>query len=396
MTLLPEPVARCRVPVTFSPSQLAFGERCLLRTVLGSARGLPTLTAHPAAALGRVFHKLLELAVRRAIPRQGTAGCDAERELHRLLDEEDARLAATWPSDPPRLRDIFPPLIWRRKRRVVLDLAEKYLAGAVPAAPVGAGGGMIRNAQNLPPEGSWSEVYLEAPSLRLRGRADLIERTQGDVVIRDLKTGRVLTDDNEVLPHIERQMQLYGAMAYVVWPSARVSLVVDHGVEREVAFAREHEEGVLAWLQSILDRLPPDRNIEAEALATPGEACEGCQHRHVCPAYRRHAPGFWGDAAPVRMPLDIWGNVIAVTVRSDGLADLTIRDAAGRTVKVFGLTAFRMAEIRPADAVWFFGLRTRDKLGGPKSWRHPHNFFEVADDDSFSRAWTLEVFKSLP
>ena len=224
----------------------------------------------------------------------------------------------------------------------------------------------------------------------------MIQRIAGDVVIRDLKTGRVLTDDNEVLPHIEFQMRLYGAMAHVVWPSARVSLVVDHGFDREVAFAREHEASLLAWLQSVLDRLPPDRDIEAEALATPGEACEGCPYRHVCPAYRRHAPGFWGGAAPVRMPLDIWGNIIAVTVRSDGLADLTIRDAADRTVKVFGLAAFRATEMWLADTVWFFGLRTRDKLGGPKSWRHPHNFFEVADDDPFSRAWTLEVFKALP
>jgi hypothetical protein len=123
-----------------------------------------------------VFHKLLELAVRGAIPRQGTAGCDAEHALNRLLDEKDARLAATWPGGPPRLRDIFPPLIWRRKRRVVLDLAEKYLAGAVPTAGMGGG---IRKAKDLPPNGSWSEVYLETPSLRLRGRVDLIQRTEG-------------------------------------------------------------------------------------------------------------------------------------------------------------------------------------------------------------------------
>jgi hypothetical protein len=392
VTPLPEPVARCRVPATFSPSQLALGELCLLRTVLGSARNLPTLTAHPAAALGGVLHTLLELAMRGAIPRQGTAGSDADRELNRLLDAEEARLAATWPGDPPRLREIFPPLIWRRKRRMVLDLAEKYLAGSVPA---GAGGG-IRNVKDLPPNGSWSEVYLDAPSLRLRGRADLIQRTARDVVIRDLKTGRVLTDDNEVLPHIERQMRLYGAMAHVVWPSAQVSLFVDHGVEREVAFTREHESGVLAWLQGVLDRLPPDRDVEAEPLATLGEACEGCLHRHICPAYRRYAPSFWSGTAPVRMPLDVWGNIVAVTVHSDGLADLTIRDAADRTVKVFGLAAFRVADMQPGDKVWLFGLRTRDKIGGPESWHHPRNFFEVPDDTPFSRAWTLEVFKASP
>lgn len=391
MTPLPDPLLRCRVPTAFSPSQLSFGEQCLLRAVLGSARDLPTLTAHPAAALGSVFHKLLELAVRGEIPRTGTPGADAERTLDQLLDAEDARLAAARPGVPPRLREVFPPLTWRRKRRVVLDLAEKYLSGAVPRVITGTGGG-TRNAQDLLPNGSWSEVQIEATSLRLRGRADLIQRTAGDVVIRDLKTGRVLTTEGDVLPHVERQMRLYGAMARVMWPSARISLVVDHGVEREVGFGREHEAEVLAWLTDVLRRLPANRDVDAEPLATPGEACEGCAHRHVCPAYRRLAPEYWRGESQVRMPLDTWGDVVTIVERAGGLADLTMRDAAGRMVKVFGLAAFRMATIQPGDAVWLFGLRSRDKRGGPERWRHPHNLFEVAEDDPFVRAWTVQSF----
>src|SRR6202043_405956 len=132
---------------------------------------------------------------------------------------------------------------------------------------------------------------------RLRGRADVIQRTAREVVIRDLKTGRVLTNEGEVLPQIERQMRLYGAMAHTVWPSTRVSLVVDHGVEREVGFSPDQEVDVLAWLRGILDHLPPNRDVEAEPLATPGEACEGCMHRHICPAYRRVGPRFLRNKA---------------------------------------------------------------------------------------------------
>jgi RecB family exonuclease len=391
VTQLPDPLARCRVPVAFSPSQLAFGEQCLLRAVLGSTRDLPTLRAHPAAALGRVFHKLLERAVRGEIPRTGTPSEDAERALDRLLDEEDLRLAATWPGDPPRLREVFAPLIWRRKRRVVLDLAEKYLSGAVPTVASDADGGTL-NTRYLPANGSWAEVQLEAPSLRLRGRADLIQRSAGDVVISDLKTGRVLTNEGEILPYIERQMRLYGAMAHVVWPSSQVSLIVDHGVEREIGFAREDEADVLVWLRGVLDRLPPDGEVEAELLATPGEPCEGCAHRHVCPAYRRLAPEFWRGDALVRMPLDIWGEVVSFNSRSGELVDLTLRDAADRIVKVFGLAAFRVSRTTCGDKVWLFGLRTRDRRGGADRWRHPQNFFEVPDDDPFLRAWTLEMF----
>jgi RecB family exonuclease len=381
---------RCRVPPLFSPSQLASGEHCLLRTVFGATRDVPALTAHPAAALGSVFHKLLEMAVRGEIPRTGTPAVDAARTLEQLLDAEDAYLVSEWPGDSPRLREIFPPLIWRRKRRVVLDLAEKYLAGAVPTA-LGSGRGK-RYASDLPTDGSWAEVQIEVPSLRLRGRADLIERTGGDVVVRDLKTGRVVTNDGDVLPHIERQLRLYGAMAHALWPSARVSLVVDHGTEREVAFAPEHEADVLTWLSDVLRRLPPDWEMEAEPLATPGVACEGCGQRHVCPAYRRSAPDHWRAEASVRMPLDTWGEVLNIMVRHGGTVDLTLRDAAGRIVKVFGLAAFRVFSIQPGDEIWLFGLRTRDRRGGVETSRHPHNFFEVADDDMFARAWTLEVF----
>jgi RecB family exonuclease len=394
VTRLPELLTRCRVPATFSPSQLAFGEHCLLRAVFGSTRDLPTLTAHPAAALGQVFHRLLEMAVRGEVLRSDTPGDDAERALDVLLDEADCRLAASWPSDPPRLRQVLPPLTWRRKRRVVLDLVEKYLSGAVPRGTVNTSSSTL-NAKDLRRDGRWSEVQMDAVSLRLRGRADQIQRTGSHVVIRDLKTGRVLTTDGEVLPQIERQLRLYGTMAHVVWPSAIVSLVVDDGVEREVSFQPEHEAETLGWLEGVLARLPPDADIESDSLANPGSACEGCAYRHVCSAYRREAPISWRSDGPVRMPLDTWGQIVAIAVRSNQLADVTIRDAAGRTIKVFGLAAFRVAEARPGDTIWLFGLRTQDKRGGPTSWQHPRNFFEIADETS-TRAWTVQSYTGAP
>jgi hypothetical protein len=285
---------------------------------------------------------------------------------------------------------VVPPLVWRTKRRGVLDLASKYLSEAVPRANGGSGG---VNARDLPPDGSWTEVPMEAPALRLRGRADVVQRRGGDVVIRDLKTGRVLSEDGRVIAHIERQMRLYGAMAHIVWPDSRVSLVVDHGIEHEVGFSAEQERDVIAWLVEVLDRLPGGRDVDTEPLAKVGAACEGCAHRHICPAYRCAAPVNWRGASPVRMPLDTWGEVLTIAARQDALVDLTIRDSAGRTVKVFGLAAFRVCEVGPGDRIWLFGLRTTDKRGGPDLWQHPHNFLEVADVDPFARAWTVQSFR---
>jgi len=381
------------VPDLFSPSQLAFGESCLLRAVLGSVPDAPKLTAHPAAVLGRVLHELIDMAVRGQIDPTPDPKRAVEQMLDVLLDREEGRLSAVRLSDPLRLRDVFPPLVWRRKRRAALDLAEKYLSGVLPRA-IGRGGGRPLDAREFPPNGRWAEVRLQTPSLRLHGRADIIERTNGNVTVRDLKTGRVLGSDGDLLPHIERQMRLYGAMAHVVWPTASVSLVVDYGIERGVEFTAAQESELVVWLNDILRRLPSDADASVDALASPGEVCDGCPHRHVCPAYLRTAPDLWRGKAVARMPLDVWGEVIAVSTRSSGLVDLTIRDAIGRSVKIFGLATFRLDNVQLGDAVWFFGLRSRDRRGGEGSWKHPHNFFEVADDDEYSRAWALEAFRS--
>lgn len=390
MTAIPEPLTSCRAPLLFSPSQLAFGEECLLRAVLGSTRDVPMLSANPIAILGSVFHKLLELSVRGEVPREGTAAEDLQRALDRLLEEQDARLASVWPGDPPKLRQLMAPLAWRRKRRDVLDLAEKYLNESTPRSR--GTGRAERNPSALPTNGRWAELPIEAPAIRLRGKVDLLERIGGKVVIRDLKTGRVTTDEGDVLPHIERQMRLYGLIAHALWPAAEVALIVDRGTQREIDFTAKDEADVLMWLDAILSRVPVDSDIEPSAIASPGDACHGCVYRHACLAYRAAAPENWSRESRVRMPLDTWGTALSIHPRSDGLVDLTLRDVADRMVKVFGLAAFRVSDVRIGDAVWLFGLRSRDKRGGPELWRHPHNFFEVSDDDPFARAWTVESF----
>ena len=378
----------------FSPSQLALGEECLLRTVLGSTAGTRSLRAHPLAALGRVFHELVEMALRGRLPRDRRVEQNVGRALDALLDREDRRLAEEWGGDnPPRLRKLLPPMVWRRKRRAVLNLAEKYAARAIRHR--GSSATTIRELKDVPAAGAWPEVRLEASALRLHGRADLIERSGGGVVVRDLKTGRVQTKAGDILPHIMRQMRLYGAMVREILPAAPVSLIVDHGVETAVSFTEADQSEVRAWLAAVLQRLPADCEVDAQALASPGQACEACAYRHVCPTYREAAPGWWREESAVRMPLDTWGDVVAVAAEPDGLTTLTLRDAAGRLVKVFGLSSFRLIDVNEGDPIWLFGLRTRDRRGGPALWRQPRNFCEVADDDPFVRAWTVQVFTGL-
>ena len=396
MTVMPDALVQSRAPTSFSVTQLALAEECLLKGVLASARAQPSLGLHPVAVLGSVFHRLLEKSVRGEIQRAGNVREDIERVLSAMLDEEDGRLAQAWPDeDPPRLSAVHPPLTWRKKRRMVLDAAEKYLTAAVPR--ISTARSPTYSAHTLPAVGRWAEFMLDAPSLRLHGKVDLLERASDVIVIRDLKSGRVVGHDGVMLPRIERQMRLYGAIAATLWPASRIRLIVDHGAEFEVAFDKVHETEVQEWLQQKLNRLPAESVFETTKIATPGVACDGCSCRHLCPAYREVAVECWRGDSPARMPLDTWGEVRSVAQRSGGRTDLTIRDAAGRMVKVFGLASFRVSTVRVGEKVWIFGLRTEEKRGGPGVWHQPRNFFEISDDDPFGRAWAVAVFcESVP
>jgi hypothetical protein len=96
--------------------------------------------------------------------------------------------------------------------------------------------------------------------------------------------------------------------------------------------------------------------------------------------------------APLRMPLDTWGTVDKIDLVTNGQCNATLRDAAARTVKVFGLLQSRLSVAQEGDRIWLFGLRTRDRRGSVDGWYHPLNFFEVAEDDPFAQAWSLQVF----
>lgn len=384
-------MARCVAPVSFSPSRLASGEGCLLRTVLDSTPGVPALRAHPLAELGSVFHALLERCVKGQVDRRGAPGVDAAVALDEMLNHADGRLSERYGADAPRLRELLPYVTWRRKRRLVLDLAERYLVAAKPAGGTLVGGGK-RRADELPQQGTWAEVDFGVPELRLRGRADLVERDPGIATVRDLKTGRVVDAEGQVLPHIERQLQLYGLMASATWPTSEIRLAIDHGEEHEIPFDEVVREETRVWLDAILSRLPAGSSFPAEAVATPGDACVGCPFRHVCAAYRAWAPTMWREGGEVRTPIDTWGEVLERIECSPDAVHLTLRDEAQRIVMVFHARSAILRQATVGDHIWLFNLRTREQKAGGGLRRHPLNFYETDPNDPTDRAWALEVF----
>lgn len=239
MKPLPPPINTIMVPEYFSPSQLASGDTCLLRAVVGSSHGdVPSLSSHPAAEIGRVFHRLLELAARGQIPRSGSTEADVGRCLDELLANARWRLAR----DPETeayadLSRTVAPLVWFQKTSMVVGIAARLIAASSPRhSGEGSTGFSAPTFEALPANGEWAEVPIKAPGLRLAGRVDLVEKRPGVVILRDLKSGRVEDPEGQILPHIDLQLRLYGVMVREVEPNRSVRLLVDTGAEHEVPF----------------------------------------------------------------------------------------------------------------------------------------------------------------
>jgi hypothetical protein len=379
---LPPAVEHVVGPVVFSVTNLAFAESCLLRGLLASSEDVPRLIHHPSAVLGRVLHELVEIAAQGRLP--GLKG--PEEEAAELLESLLAK-AQLDSSNGVSLPSILQPIAWRRKRRQAIDLAtlcaelsknrKKVPAAALPKA-------------GLPRSGTWSEVGISASTLRLTGRIDLFERDGDHVSVHDIKSGRVVDSDGRPLRHIARQLELYGVMVLESLPAAQISLFVRHEDVTRIDFDTATATTTRDWALEIGARVPPNQFIVAESVATPGEACNGCSFRHVCPSYRKVAPQWWRNGSAHRIPLDTWGTVKAVGSSKTGSVDLTLVDAAGRVVRIANLRLDPVDAIRPDDRFWAFGLLTDERSsGGPQ----PINFYQVSDGDPHHRAWSLEAFR---
>jgi len=230
--------------------------------------------------------------------------------------------------------------------------------------------------------------------LRLAGRMDLVEKKGNKVVIRDFKTGRVKNGEGEILPHIKRQLRLYGLMVKRATPRADLELIVEGQQEYVVSFNREIIAQTEARVRRLVSSLPKGKTIAAADLAQPGAGCASCCHRHVCDAYLRNAPARWENETSYRLPSDIGGTVESITGHSEELIDLVLHDEAGRRVKIFDLAREHAQGIHENIRLWFFGLKTYPGRHAADSWRHPLNFFEVSLDKTFKRAWTLRIYET--
>jgi hypothetical protein len=393
---LPAPLEIVPTPTYLHTSRVAAIERCLWRAVLGSLPNAPALIGHPAAELGKVAHVLMERAARGQIERTEQAEIDVRREFERVLRDTKQRLA----SDPSTrswadLSRVWEPLSWRRKLRRIIDAAVAVLSAEASGVSAESGRGTGRlTYDNLSNRGHWNEIPIAVAEYRLDGRMDVVKKTAGQVTIRDLKSGRVEDRDGQILPHLERQMHLYGAMVSLWSPDTEVQLIIDDGSIRTIPYDDLIEAETLAFIRQITRKLPaPGAEACAADFAQTGPDCAWCVHRHVCSAYRADAPIWWKGPVPHPIQRDIWGVVQDVSHGPADTLNVQIRDGAGRIVRIFGVDEHHVGGASVGDEIWFFGLEAQDRGSHTYTGHcHPRNFWEIHPGDPRARAWTAQIF----
>jgi RecB family exonuclease len=392
----PLPVETVEVPAMFSPSQLYQGASCRLRAVLTKSKTAPRLPSHPAAERGNVLHALFERAALGTIPREAGIRAAVVCELSLLLDEAEARLRQSpQTAHFARLETAWMPVEWRNGVERALTTAIRLLETAPPYSPRG---GQRREGhvrfQDLGTIGRWPEVEIEAPHRRLAGRMDLVEKLPGArVVVRDFKTGRTRDREGALLAHIVAQMRLYALAILEVSPAAHVELRISDEGDHEVSMEEDALNETVSWLEGVLAGLPAGARLGSSDLASPGPECDQCPFRHVCSGYLREAPRLWKTGTEdQRMPLDLWGDVLAVASQGSQWV-LDVQDAAGRRARVTRLDGRHeeLTRVCPGMRVWMFGLSAATSpIRG--RWFHPRNFYELPAETNQRRAWSLAIF----
>uniref|UniRef100_A0A6M3IJY7 Putative PD-(D/E)XK nuclease superfamily protein n=1 Tax=viral metagenome TaxID=1070528 RepID=A0A6M3IJY7_9ZZZZ len=130
---------------------------------------------------------------------------------------------------------------------------------------------------NLCAWNDWSRV-------RFRGRLDMVKNLGHRVLIRDWKTGWLVTPTSEA--NEDGQLSRYAFLASLAYPKANEFLLcinyVRWGWEDRFTMTRPEVAHVRESLERAMDRI--DREVRFDA--TPGPACEGCLWRISCPEYR--------------------------------------------------------------------------------------------------------------
>lgn len=393
MSLVPLPTATdaVRAPRWFSASRLGLARTCPFALALAESDDRPpSLPPHPKATFGTILHDLHEAAARGHFRSPSTFPAEARAFVAGRVEALDPAI--------PSPQAVYGAMAWRQRVAAVVAGAKAFVEDGRPQPPARGTNPQTRARGDIPTgpppyatrgDGRWPEQWLASPRLRVRGKADLVERRGDRVTITDLKTGAASSSESAVSPSTALQLRAYGLIVAESLPAVQIDLVVSSTVARPVSFGPAERAAALETLASLDAALPTGQEVSVD-VATPGPACRFCSRRHRCSAYRERAPSWWADGAPHPIPLDVWGHVEEVAAAASSTS-LQLRDAAGRRVRIARLRSALVPDVRTGDAVGAFGLRGRGHRTEDGAYVAPVHYADL-DADGQTAAWTLALY----
>lgn len=376
---LPPPETEVSVPSMFAVTSVANAGGCLLKLVTsGSEWRHKRLPLGPEAVIGSLLHRVGE----RWLKGDGPDRPDElfEEELSRLNSE----LASGINSRFAPIEKTRSPLEWMILKREAIARCKTLPRG------VGHSSGEAPTGRR---RAIGAEIWLEAPSLGLKGKADEVVDHGTHILIRDYKTGSAHGPSGALKPSIALQLRLYGLIAGTSYPGRRIALEVD-ALDAKTAVVWDSstkEETEREWCQ-IRRRLEGSR-VASRPIASPGACCRFCTIRNRCVAYLSSAPSWWSDQhrRDECPPMDVWGKVVSI-LHEGGRATVSLTDAAGRPVRITDLDVTSRTW-NLGEVAYFFGLeRSGRSSGWGATTSHPQDFHELPPDRSARRAWALACF----
>lgn len=333
-----EPVKR------LSPSTYSQIQQCALKGILQVNRVPPMLPVDPAARLGSVAHKVLEMANQGHIK-------DLEAAWDQSLQQVEDEMRSAGETFLLPLRESAQ--MYEVKKRITLNAAKKIITSIDHQVS-----NYVTDLQSI-----GAEIWLESADGLLGGLADRIVPTDQGVEIKDYKTGTVIEHETgEIKKAYDVQLLLYAVLYYEAtgtWP-VRLTISTLSGEEHNVPVDKERATQLMNEAREKLQEL----NIHIisgtpfEELAQPNSvACVFCSYRPACSAYwnnRSHDP---------KWPPDTKGSVHEVTQLGNRTLRAVIGDESG-TITVRGIPAERFTFLQEeAKSVMFCNLK-RESVEG--------------------------------
>lgn len=266
MTINPLPPMSMKPLSRISASGYSTLKLCALHGIWAAEHQPPLLPISPAARLGTVVHKLLELA---------SSG--------HLKNEES--MLSCWQKE-----------VQNQEAEMLINPLEKHLV------PISNNVTNYRVKQlmtfNLvrPLINEWatqdkkgkarSELWIETGDGKIGGRIDFIKQTDEGTYIVDYKSGEVLVDGNSIRQEYQAQLKIYAGLYYLshnAWPAKLILVGLDRS-EYNVPFTQEECVNLITDARKSLDDLNGliTAGLDATDFAAPSqEACRYCVYRHA-------------------------------------------------------------------------------------------------------------------